>query len=121
MKARVNNVGGVILLPDDWNSDTYSLNGTNNRSASYNSNILTISQWSVLEQAGAVFLPTTGHRYNGTSTALVNTYGRYWSASLSSHDLYDIHILDFYGSGLDPQSYCYRYFGLSVRLVRNVE
>lgn len=78
-KAKVNDVNGVILLPDDWNSDTYSLSNTNTDNASFSSNVITTSQWSALEQAGAVFLPAAGNRH-GTSVYDVGSYGDYWSA-----------------------------------------
>jgi hypothetical protein len=79
-KANVNNVNGVILLPDDWSTSTYSLSNTNTSDASFSSNTLTASQWSVLEQAGAVFLPAAGDRL-GTSFYGNGSSGRYWTAS----------------------------------------
>ena len=79
-KARIGEVDGVILLPDDWTTSTYNLSHTNNASAAYNSNVLNTSQWSILENAGAVFLPVTGYRIGYD----VNSYpviGGYWSSS----------------------------------------
>ena len=118
VKASVNNVNGVILLPDDWSSSTYSLSNTNSSGASFSSNTMTASQWSTLEQAGAVFLPAAGSR-NGTSVYDVGSFGFYWSASYChSSDAYDVY---FYGSSLYTNYFNYRYFGRSVRLVAPVE
>ena len=118
-KANVNNVNGVILLPDDWNTSTYSLSSTNSSSASFSSNTLTASQWSILEQAGAVFLPATGGRYR-TSITDVGSYGYYWSASC--YNSYNAYYVNFYGSGLSTGYYSgSRCGGQSVRLVQDVE
>ena len=116
-KANVNNVNGVILLPDDWSTSTYSLSNTNSSGVSFSSNTMTASQWSTLEQAGAVFLPAAGSR-NGTSVDYVGSHGFYWSASYSVSNL--AYYVYFNYSYLYT-NYYYRYFGLSVRLVRVAE
>ena len=115
-KANVNNVNGVILLPDDWSSSTYSLSNTNSSGASFSSNTLTASQWSTLEQAGAVFLPAAGYR-RGTSVNYVGSYGLYWSASY--YIIGSAYTVDFDGSGLGTNSADPRYCGRSVRLVQD--
>ena len=116
-KANVNNVNGVILLPDDWSTSTYSLSNTNSSSASFSSNTLTDSEWSTLEQAGAVFLPAAGDRY-GASVIRVGSDGYYWSASFNgSSYAYYVYFGDSYlytgGSN--------RFDGRSVRLARVAE
>ena len=117
-KANVNNVNGVILLPDDWRTSTYSLNNTNTSNASYTSNPLTTSQWSVLEQHGAIFLPAAGSR-NGTSLSDVGSKGYFWSAT---HDQSQYAYGPYFNdSGLDSESGSRRYRGFSVRLVRALE
>ena len=112
-KANVNNVNGVILLPDDWSSSTYSLSNTNTYDASYSSNTLTASQWTILESAGAVFLPAAGYR-NGTFY-FVGSYGVYWSASYDGRSR--ACVVDFGDSGLGTNYGYDRYDGQSVRLV----
>ena len=112
-KARVDNVDGVILLPDDWNSSYYTLNSINTSNAHYNSNTITVSQWNTLEQHGAVFLPRTGYRY-GTNFASGGGY--YWSADRSSN-AGKACIVDFSDYDLDPWDDFYRSRGCSVRLV----
>lgn len=82
VKAQVNNVNGIILLPDNWEETTFYLSNTNTNDASYNSNTITESQWNILEDNGAVFLPAAGRRY-GTSIGWVNESGRYYSASIN--------------------------------------
>ena len=117
-KAKVNDVNGVILLPDDWNSDTYSLSDTNSNGANYSSNTITASQWNTLEQAGAVFLPIAGYR-SGTSVNSVGSYGGYWSTSCGDSD--NAWYVSFNGSNLYTDNNTFRYYGQSVRMVRAAE
>ena len=112
-KAQVSDVNGVILLPDDWIADTYNLSNTNSISASFNSNVLSSSQWSIIESAGGVFLPASGGRY-GTTVADVGSRGFYWlTSSNASCCAYYVYIYD---SGIYLVNYK-RYLGRSVRLV----
>ena len=117
-KAKVNDMNGVILLPDDWSSDTYGLNNTNTYDASFCSNTISASQWNTLEQAGAVFLPAAGYR-NGTSVDVVGSGGNYWSASYSSSNF--ARRVYFNDTFLNTGSYSSRYDGRSVRLVAPAE
>ena len=115
-KAQVAGVNGVILLPDDWSTSTYSLSSTNNTGASFSSNVISASQWATLEDAGAVFLPAAGKRY-GTSFDYIGSFGQYWSASY--YNSYYSYIVSFYGGNLYAGNYnASRYSGFSVRLVR---
>ena len=116
--ANVNNVNGVILLPDDWSTSYYTLSDTNT-GASFSSNIISAIQWSTLEQHGAVFLPAAGDRY-GTSVHLTSGgVGVYWSASCnaSSH----AYAMNISGGGISPHNYNDRCRGFSVRLARVAE
>ena len=117
-KAKVNNVNGVILLPDNWSTSYYSLSNTNSSGASFSSNTITAAQWATLEQHGAVFLPAAGYRY-GTSVISADSYGYYWSASyydgVNAYDMY------FYDSYLSTGYLSNRYVGRSVRLVRSAQ
>ncbi len=114
-KAKVNNINGMILLPDDWQSSYYTLNNTNSSGANYTTNTITATQWASLEQYGAVFLPAAGHR-SGNAVENVGSYGNYYSASFynsnSSNSIY------FYSSGVGTGHYDSRFYGRSVRLVR---
>ena len=117
-KAKVNDVNGVILLPDDWSSDTYSLSNTNSSGASYSCNTISATQWNALEQAGAVFLPAAGDRY-GTSVNGVGSYGGYWSASCGNSN--SAISVNFSDTSLNTFDNDYRYYGQSVRLVAPAE
>ena len=122
-KARVNDVNGMILLPDNWNADYYMLNNTNQEGAHFNSNIITATQWSVLEQHGAVFLPAAGERI-GTSIGGVDYFGNYWSPEsavpFEPEEFQSITAIYFdngsvsQGAFFGPRSY-----GFSIRLIRS--
>lgn len=114
-KAKVNNVNGVILLPDDWSSDTYSLNSTG---ASFSSNTISALQWNTLEQHGAVFLPAAGYR-EGTDVEGVGGNGCYWSSTPDED--YDAYGVDFDDNYVYPNNVDNRHYGQSVRLVRNAK
>ena len=115
----VNDVTGMILLPDEFtlpsgltfNSGVASNNGyqyyqtVNNYSA---------AEWEKMEASGAVFLPAAGSRL-GSAVYSVGDYGFYWSATAYG-------TRDAYGRYFDSDSthwysYC-RDYGFSVRLVR---
>ena len=113
-KACVNNVDGVILLPDAWNANTFALSNTNSSEASYSSNAITDSQWAVLEKAGAVFLPYTVFRYGAMGLV---SFGLYWSASY--YDLSNAYYVWFNSGSLGQDSRCCRVDRISVRLVCN--
>ena len=117
-KANVNNVNGVILLPDDWSTSYYTLSNTNSLGASYSSNTITAQQWSTLEQHGAVFLPAAGYR-NGTSVNFVGSNGNYRSASCDYS--YNAWHVFFHDSYLFTDYHSSRYYGFSVRLARVAE
>lgn len=117
-KAKVNNVNGVILLPDDWNSSHYSLNNTNIEEAPFSSNVINASTWtSSLEAYGAVFLPTGGWRL-GTSISLgVDNYGNYWSSYCTSGG--SARAMTFSNNTLSNEVSSSRAYGKSVRLVKD--
>lgn len=117
--AKVNNVNGIVLLPDDWNTSYYSLNSIN-QSASFISNTISASQWNIMQSYGAVFLPASGKR-SGTSVTLVNSYGYYWSASSNRTEGNDAKIEYFSDGFLSTYNATERYYGLSVRLVASAE
>ena len=120
-KARVYDVNGVILLPDNWTIDTLGMNylyNYNNASADYNSNVIDIYDWIVrYENNGAVFLPAAGYRY-GITCYQYGNLAYYWSST--DVDITSSYVLLFNNSLLVAgEDWCYKYYGFSVRLVRN--
>jgi len=113
-KATVNGVPGVIIIPDEWNTDYYTLNSTNVSGAAFTVNTITDVEWeSVFNVHGAMFLPAAGDR-SGTLVEGAGEYGLYWSSSSGGNDY-------AYNMGFDEVAvitgYFNRHWGRSVRLV----
>lgn len=118
-KAIVNGINGLILLPDDWNTNIYDLNYANTQDALFGSNNISLSTWTdILEKNGAVFLPASGYRH-GESITYDGYQGYYWSATscLDADFSYGVYFND---KKLKPSGKYYRFEGRSVRLVCNV-
>ena len=111
-------VNGVILFPDDWSTSIYYPNNYNQSGASYSSNMIPVNQWIILENAGAVFLPAAGVRYE-TEVYDVGSHGYYWSASRSENYIWAASSILFQSSSVGAFYYDLRCKGMSVRLVQD--
>ena len=119
--AQVNGVNGLILLPDSWTCPsgvTFKSGFHSEWGVEYYAayQTFTAAEWSKLEAAGAVFLPTAGLR-SGTNVRYVQFCGDYWSATESNS--YNAYYLYFY-SGVESVESVTRYPGRSVRLVKDL-
>ena len=123
-KAEVNGVAGIILLPDDWNASTYSFIDIDSNSSDFGGNQINQTQWnSIFKPAGAVFLPFVQGRdhqaYPCSSNGYWSAYcGRYSTGAVSAEEG---SALSFNYSNIYTSSSKYRYLGLAVRLVQDVE
>lgn len=116
-KATLNSVSGLIIVPDDWETSTYPLNSVNDSSAAFSTNIISVSQWSVLEIAGCVFLPVAGYRFY-TTVFLPSTNGDYWTATYYDNNC--AYFTNIIAGNVNAFSNQGRVFGRSVRLVQDV-
>lgn len=113
--ATVNDVVGLVILPDNWvqpEGIAYTATTSN-----YTTNIYTVAQWATLEIAGAVFLPAAGARY-GTIVGGAFSDGYYWSSSYIN--ISHVCCLIFISSNLNHTIYS-RDYGHAVRLVQDVK
>ena len=117
--ATVADVKGVIIVPDNWSASTYALNSVNQNNVSFTVNTISATEWTVLEDAGAVFLPAAGYR-NGTSVSMVGSVGYYWTSSCSTDTYYHAWAIILSEDGLTGDTYN-RHSGRSVRLIRPVQ
>lgn len=111
--AVVNGISGLVLLPDNWTlpSGVYF-------TVIYNT--YTTSQWALMEEAGAVFLPAVGLRY-GTSVNRVGNSGNYWSCTnQGTYQALNLYF-DLEGGVYISTIFSDRGVGLSVRLCSEVE
>ena len=118
--AQVNGVNGLILLPDNWTCPsgvTFKSGFHSSRGSSYFAFYQTFNedQWTQLESAGAVFLPASGFRL-GSDVFYVQYHGEYRSATEDDSYAYSLY---FY-SDEAYMGYESRYYGMSVRLVKDL-
>lgn len=120
-----NNRCGMILLPDNWNNTgDCQLSNTNNGAAKFD-NSISETKWSILEAHGAVFLPVTGQRNNGTTINNPDDQLHYWSSTnysgTSALHMRCMPNADSPNTGLAPDAGAGKCNGFSVRLVYPVK
>lgn len=124
-------VNGLILLPDDWDADYYTLSHEyvtflGDNGYDFANNEISLAEWtSILEPHGAVFLPACGYRqYNYLND--VGYYANYWANNYVynngyykgklAYTMYFYYTTSYYS--LDP--IMDRHCGNAVRLVMDV-
>ncbi len=137
LKATVNGVKGLILFPDGfaWPSHVIAsttIYGKINSKTDNFTEAITTTQWTSLENKGAIFLPAGGYRtLRGGPTAsnipstekgrITNssTHGYYWARDAADNtNAYNLRI---FGQGIVTTTAAEKKTGYSVRLVRNVQ
>ena len=117
-------VNGLILLPDNWTEIDGITFKSGFPSEIYKENVadyaahqtFLISEWQMLEAAGAVFLPSVGSR-SGITVDNVQSISRYWSASLNGMSAADCLYFSSSEAGVATSQ---RRNGLAVRLVQDM-
>ena len=119
--ATVNNVQGIVLLPDKWNLPSglsFVYGGSPTYMASehdFSKNIYSASDWEKMEANGAVFLPVTCNR----SGQLLSS--GWYATSTAQGDYYAPFIFQKRSTRWIEISNTYHYSPSSVRLVKDVE
>ncbi len=139
--ATVNSVKGFIILPDNWTTPAsvtfipsadkgMKLEGdsaTNWRYANdsrnnYTHNTYTAEEWTVLEDAGAIFFPVCNLRWG--SEYHDNNVGCYWCADLDEANCwsnsYVAYWMNFSALELACRNYCDVAMGNAVRLAQDI-
>ncbi len=121
-KAMVNDIAGVILFPDSYThpNGVPEPSNINTYGAGFTSNSYSGDNWDQMEQAGCVFFPAAGQRYE-TSVSGVGVWGSlgvYWS--VSGYGNYFAYFMTFDNSSLHTGAGG-REFGMAVRLVRDAQ
>ena len=119
VKALVNNVLGIILVPDNWNS-SYPLDAVNTFGI-FDCDTVTAADWVTLENAGCAFLPATGMAYHYVPYHLnnVGSKGYYWSSTNSAAGSSG-YALEFSNPQARAGQSKMKYIGIAVRLVQDV-
>ena len=115
---------GTIFLPDNWISPAgmdfkiglYAGNERDYSKAYADFQTLSLTDWRILETAGAVFLPASGMRFDYVSQ--VEKEGDYWSATPNDETQAYASIASVFRFREHAYS---RYVGCAVRLVRDAD
>lgn len=110
--STVNDISGIIILPDDWQSIAGI--SFNSGTGDFSQNFYSLEQWNLLESAGAVFLPVANYRGGTTYTNV--SHGGYQSSTPGGTGY--AYLFRFYNEYINSFFNNARYFGISVRLVR---
>lgn len=99
--ATVNNINGIVVLPDAFVCPA-TVAFTPKKINTY-----TITEWETMEQAGAVFLPTTGAREKNSTSGFIEIdedilemAGFYWSST--SEAINSALCTEIWGRGIKP-------------------
>ena len=117
--AKVGNTKGLMVLPDIWTLPE-GLSFTPGYSEGHPFTEYTLTEWQQLEAAGALFLPASGVRIQGTNYMWANKCGYYWSTNNNapttplsySRSMY-FNEFEIHPAGYD----CNRHHGYAVRPV----
>lgn len=83
-RAIVNDVKGIIILPDDWNMNYYKFKVPSKDGAwgNFNDNVISIYDWiNIFEKNGAVFLPNAGIMNPGILVGYQSVFYGYWTST----------------------------------------
>ena len=109
---------GMIVFPDDYvhPNGTGFTSGTYNGYSNYTATV-SLAGWSLMEAAGAVFLPATGYRsWSGNAvTVYRENQGWYWSSS--SFSINNAYCVVFTSTSVAATQNEERRIGMAVRLV----
>lgn len=118
VKAQINSINGLILLPDVFELPSgITLLNINAKNATAADNTYTTSQWETLENAGCVFLPCSGYR-DGTSMSNINSYGFYSTSQQAYTATQTVYLFLHSGSSGISITYTAKRMGKSVRLIK---
>ena len=121
-KGSINGHRGHILLPDDWvlPEGVQFVAEPDNLTMELDINTYTPAEWSIMEEAGAVFLPAAGRR-DGTTVGYLVEYSGVWSSTSTTNTNafhtyynYDSQIIEHHWTSATS-----RINGRSVRLVHD--
>ncbi len=114
--GQVNEVNGMILLPDSWSLPEGLCFAPGNSDWA---NVYDIAQWDQMEAAGAVFLPAAGYRV-GINVDNIEISGDYWSSTnFNDYPADHARYLVFSSNSLHATYTNHRNYGCSIRLVQD--
>ena len=135
--GKIDDIVGFVILPDTWvlpENCTFQPGKRPNGQWHWEDNPYQTTDptadnyWPKMEAAGAAFLPATGDRYGASVTiwSYDNRVNGYWSSTPNSEDdrlayYFGFNVSDYLGLYSLAFAQSYRYVGMCVRLVQNIE
>jgi hypothetical protein len=117
--ATVMGVKGILLFPDNWDGSLdRSIKYGNESSSSYNTTNCDAKKWASFEEAGCVFLPAA-HARKGSAMEGLNT-GNYWASTINGSRGCCLQWSDGGTVYKSSSNTMVRYYGQSVRLIRDL-
>ena len=117
--ACVAGTNGIIILPDDWNSDWIPNEWWNSIANLYSESPITAEHWKQFENHGAVFFPASGIYDNSKTPGIIalGKQGEYWSTTTRDDLAQTVFGFLVSESGFYAKSITHRCTRCSVRLV----
>lgn len=112
-RATVDGYFGVVVVPDDWGDGPAGVSFNYGNSVTCDQNPYTASEWQIMEDAGAMFLPFAGYRYKTIVTG-PGSFGRVWASTAC--DKRNAYVVSFTTSEYNFYRSYQRNSGTSVRL-----
>lgn len=115
-KGSINGKRGYIILPDNWqlpNGVSFVVD-VDNFTMNLDINSYTFEEWKIMENAGAIFLPTAGRRENLTIQYIANYCG-IWTSDISEAKNLYFNFEQY--QGIYSNNIGHTYHGRSIRLV----
>ena len=118
-KATVNDVKGHILFPDEYThpAGVADIVNINVKSAANDGNTISASDWSKMEDAGAVFLPQAGY-FDPNYSYIYGGRGYYWTSTANSSNMARSYLEQTSDIGIYNENHRMR---ISVRLIHDID
>ena len=118
--AKINGIGGLIILPDGWTQPS-GITFTPKMNIGQTTNIYTLEQWQTLENAGAIFFPKEGYRnYSESDLKVTYSTGNNYYATSTNKSRTMRYVMST-GTSSYYNGDTYHRTGVPVRLARTVE
>jgi len=110
---------GLIILPDDWVQPAgVPVYKPVKEGYDFRNNIYTASEWALMAQSGAVFLPCKGYSTDGETVTDPTRHGRYWASDEYESNTANGYNISFDFNIIHDQNNYLKTHYYSVRLVK---
>ena len=116
--GQVDGKNGLIILPDGWTQPSGApAFQPVSQGTTFDNNHYTATEWNLMKDAGAVFLPCRGYSTDGINIYDDTTFGAYWAATQYSDD--NGYCVRFFDGYIHDQNNAAKTLYYSIRLVKD--